>query len=214
MRRDVEIADAGAIGQRDRDRRLQAALPPAGFEDVRDGAGAEGVALEGAVDGGAEFLRAVVVEQGEQARGVDAERFAARGQALEQRGDRRDRQAQPVARTRRIGLARGRDEAGDMRLLLDRPGRCRSCARGARSRRCRRSRARWWHSRAASAGAARACAESSSCCGRSARTASCRTITVRITSVSKGCAGSGKSRGCSSARTSATVRSRCSGCGR
>ena len=78
MRRDVEIADAGAIGQRDRDRGLQAALPPTGFEEVRDGAGAERVALERAVDGGGEFLRAVVVEQGEQARGVDAERFAPR----------------------------------------------------------------------------------------------------------------------------------------
>ena len=65
MRRDVEIADARVIGERDRDRGLQPALPPSGFQDVRDGAGAEGVALEGASDGGAEFLRAVVVEQGE-----------------------------------------------------------------------------------------------------------------------------------------------------
>ena len=68
---------------------------------------------------------------------MDAERFAPRRQALEQRGDGRDREAQPVARTRRIRLARGGDEAGDMRLLLDRSGRCRSCARGARSPRCR-----------------------------------------------------------------------------
>ena len=46
MRRDVEIADARAIGQRERDRRLLPALAAAGFENVRDGAGAERVALE------------------------------------------------------------------------------------------------------------------------------------------------------------------------
>ena len=131
------------IGQRDRDRRLQPALPPSGFEDVRDGAGAEGVALERAVDGGAEFLRAVVVEQREEPSDVDAERFAPRRQALEQRGDRRDRQAQPVARTRRIRLARGGDEAGDMRLLLDDLPGVVAARRGARSPRRRRPRARW-----------------------------------------------------------------------
>ena len=83
MRRDVEIADARAIGQRERDRRLLPALPAPGFEQVRDGAGAEGVALERARDGGGQFLRAVVVEQREQAGGVGAERFAARGEPLE-----------------------------------------------------------------------------------------------------------------------------------
>ena len=46
MRRDIEVADARVIGQRERDRRLLPALPAARFEDVRDGAGAEGVALE------------------------------------------------------------------------------------------------------------------------------------------------------------------------
>ena len=175
MGRDVEIADAGVIGQRDRHRRLQPALSPARFQDVGDGAGAEGVALERAVDGGGEFLRAVVVEQREQPRGVGAERFAARRQALEQRGDRRDREPQTVARTRRIvpgaSPRRARRRAPPARSLR----RCRSCGRGARSPRCRRPRARWSDSRAASAGGARACAESSSCCGRSARTGSCRT---------------------------------------
>jgi hypothetical protein len=65
MRRDGEIADAGAIGQRDRNRGFQPALSPSGFQEVRDGAGADGVALEGAVDGRPELLRAVVVEQRE-----------------------------------------------------------------------------------------------------------------------------------------------------
>ena len=76
MRRHVEIADARAIGQRDRNRRLQPALPPAGFENVGDGAGVEGVALERATDGGPELLGAVVIEQGEEPRRVDAERVA------------------------------------------------------------------------------------------------------------------------------------------
>ena len=64
MWRDVEIADARAIGQRDRDRGLQPALPPAGFQDVRDGAGAERITLKSTLDGGPEFLRAVAIEQG------------------------------------------------------------------------------------------------------------------------------------------------------
>jgi len=88
VRRDVEIADARAIGQRHRDRRLQAALSSAGFEEVRDGAGAERITLEGAVNRGAEFLGAVIIEQCEEPRGVHAERFAPRGEALEQRGRR------------------------------------------------------------------------------------------------------------------------------
>jgi hypothetical protein len=47
VRRDVEIADARSVGERHRDGGLQAALSPAGFEHVRDGAGAEGVAFKG-----------------------------------------------------------------------------------------------------------------------------------------------------------------------
>ena len=38
---------------------------------------------------------------------------------VQERRDRRDGEAQPVARPRRIRLACGRDETGDMRLLLD-----------------------------------------------------------------------------------------------
>ena len=76
MGRDVEIADARAIGQRHRDRWFQAALSSAGFEKVRDGAGAERITLEGAVDRRTQFLRPVVTEQREEPRSVHAERFA------------------------------------------------------------------------------------------------------------------------------------------
>ena len=79
MRRDVEIADAGVIGEGDRDGRLQAAPSPAGFEDVGKGAGAERVALQCGGDRHGEFPRAVVVEQREEAWDVKAERFAPRG---------------------------------------------------------------------------------------------------------------------------------------
>jgi hypothetical protein len=120
MRRHLEIADAGVIGQRHRNRWLQAPLAPTGFEDVRDGAGAEGVALQRAVDRRGEFLRAIVVEQGEQSSDVVAQRFAPRGQAIEERGDGRDGEPQTVAGTGGIRLARGRDEARDVGLLLDR----------------------------------------------------------------------------------------------
>jgi hypothetical protein len=61
--RDVEIADAGAIGQDHRHRRLQPALPPTRFEEMRDGAGAECVALERVRDGDLELLGAIVVER-------------------------------------------------------------------------------------------------------------------------------------------------------
>ena len=66
MRGDIEVADAGTIGQRHRDGRLEAPLAPTRFEDVGDGAGAKRVARECALDGRGEFLGAVVVEQGEQ----------------------------------------------------------------------------------------------------------------------------------------------------
>ena len=176
MRRDVEIADAGAIGQRHRDRRLQAALPPAGFEDVRDGAGAEGIALERA----RRWRRRVPAGRSRRAARASA-RCGTRSDS-----PRAARRSSSVATAGTASRSRSRAldgfawrvaaiEAGDMRLLLDRSGRCRSCGRGARSPRCRRSRARSSDWRAASAGGARACAGSSSYCGRSARTASCRT---------------------------------------
>ncbi len=65
MRGDIEVADARPIGQRDRDGGLQPALASPGFEEVRDGAGAEGVSLERAVNRRRELLRPVVVEQRE-----------------------------------------------------------------------------------------------------------------------------------------------------
>jgi hypothetical protein len=53
------------IRERHRDRRLQAALPPTRFQEVRDGARAERIAFEGARNRRPEFLRAVVVEERE-----------------------------------------------------------------------------------------------------------------------------------------------------
>ena len=67
---DVEVSQPRSVGQGEPERRFESALSPAGFEDVGDGAGAEGVSLEGVVDGGGELLRSVVVEQGEQPGGV------------------------------------------------------------------------------------------------------------------------------------------------
>ena len=171
MRRDVEIADAGAIGQRDRDRRLQAALPPAGFQDVRDGAGAEGVALERAVDGGgrvpagrsrraARASRAVWTRSDSPRAARRSSSVATAGTARRSRSRALDGFAWRVAATRpaiwascSIDLA-GVVAAGVARDLL-------GAGDHAHGRR---------RSRAASAGGARGCAESSSCCGRSART--------------------------------------------
>ena len=120
MGRDIEIADTRVIGQREGDRRLLSPLAPPRFQNVREGAGAERVVLERAGDGRGEFLRAVVVEQRQQAGGRGAQGFAPSGEALQERGHAGDREAEAVARTGRIRLARGRHQAGDMRLLLDR----------------------------------------------------------------------------------------------
>ena len=49
---DVDVLQPWAIGQGESEGRLAAALPASGFEDVGDGAGAEGVAFESDGDGG------------------------------------------------------------------------------------------------------------------------------------------------------------------
>jgi hypothetical protein len=63
MRGDREIADARAVGPDHRHGRDVAPLATPGFENVGDGPGAQGVARQGDLDGGREFLRSVVVEQ-------------------------------------------------------------------------------------------------------------------------------------------------------
>jgi hypothetical protein len=60
---DIEVADARAIGQREWDRRFLPALAAACFQNVGDGAGAQGVALERPGHGDGQLLRALVVEQ-------------------------------------------------------------------------------------------------------------------------------------------------------
>ena len=100
MRGDIEIADARVIGQRERDGRLLSPLAPPRFQNVREGAGAERVALERAGDGRGEFLRAVVVEQRQQASGRGAQGFAPGGEALQEGGHPRDGEPEAVARTR------------------------------------------------------------------------------------------------------------------
>ena len=67
---DVEVWQSQSVGQGEPERGFESALSPARFEDVGDGAGAEGVSLEGVVDGGGELLRPVVVEQSEQPGGM------------------------------------------------------------------------------------------------------------------------------------------------
>ena len=67
---DIEVSQSGSVGQREPQRGFESTLSASGFEDVGDGAGAEGVAFEGECDGGGQLLRPVVVEQGEQPGGV------------------------------------------------------------------------------------------------------------------------------------------------
>ena len=119
MRGDLEVTDARTVGQDHGNGRPRAAVAAPGFEDVRDGAGAQRVAGEREFDGGGEFLWPIVLEQGEQPNQMRSEHVAAFGEAGEQGGGDRDGQAQAVARAGRIDLLGGREEAVDMRRVLD-----------------------------------------------------------------------------------------------
>jgi hypothetical protein len=79
MRGEGEIADARAVGQDHRHRRRLPAASAPRFEDVAHGAGAQGVPLQREGHGGREFLRAIVLEQGEQPDEMRPERVAALG---------------------------------------------------------------------------------------------------------------------------------------
>ena len=67
---DVEVSQSRAVGQGESEGRFESALSAAGFEDVGDGAGTEGVSLQRISDGGGELPRPVVVEQSEQPGGM------------------------------------------------------------------------------------------------------------------------------------------------
>ena len=119
MRGDLEVTDARTVWQDHRHGRLGATVAAPGFEEVRDGAGAQRVAREGDLDGGGQFLRSVVLEERKQPDQMRPEHVAARGQARQE--GRRDRhgQTQAVAGAGRIGLVGGREEPLDMRRILD-----------------------------------------------------------------------------------------------
>ena len=113
---DIEVADAGPVGQRQGQRRRAALLAPADLQQMGDGAGAEGIAFARAVAiAAASSLRPVVVEQGEEAPGVWAQRLAACREAVEEGGGGRDRHAEPVPGGVAVGLARGGEQPREMR---------------------------------------------------------------------------------------------------
>ena len=116
---DVEVSQSGSVGQREPERGFESALSPASFEDVGDGAGAEGVAFEGDGNGGGQLLRPVVVEQGEQPSSVRAQRLSPLGEALEERGGGGDSGAEPVTGGVGVGLAGGGEQAFQMGGVLD-----------------------------------------------------------------------------------------------
>ena len=119
MRPDIEVTQPWPVGQRESERGFESALPASGFEDVGDGAGAEGIALEGDVDGGGQLLGSVVVEQGEQPGGVRSQGLSSLGKALEERCGGGDGGAQPVAGGVDVGLASGGEQAFQMGGVLD-----------------------------------------------------------------------------------------------
>ena len=119
MRPDVEVTQSGPVGQGESERGLEPALSASGFEDVGDRAGAEGVAFEGERDGGGQFLRSVVVEQSEQPGRVRAQGLSALGEALEERDGGGDGGVEAVAGGVDVGLAGSRQQAFEMRGILD-----------------------------------------------------------------------------------------------
>ena len=119
MGADVEVTQSGPVGEGESERGLESALPASGFEDVGDGAGAEGVAFEGDVNGLGQLLGSVVVEQCEQPGGVRAQRLSPFGEPLEERGGGGDCGAEPVAGGVDVGLAGGGEQAFQMRGVLD-----------------------------------------------------------------------------------------------
>ena len=119
MGADVEVTQSGPVGQGESERGLETALPASGFEDVGDGAGAEGVAFEGDVNGLGQLLGSVVVEQGEQPGGVRSQGLSALGESLEECGGGGDGGAQPVAGGVDVGLAGGGEQAFQMGGVLD-----------------------------------------------------------------------------------------------
>ena len=116
---DVEVSQSRAVGQGKPERGFESALSPARFEDVGDGAGAEGVSLEGVVDGGGEFLRPVVVEQREQPGAMRSQRLPAFCEPFEEGGGGGDGGAEPVAGGVDVGLAGGGEQPFQMRGVLD-----------------------------------------------------------------------------------------------
>ena len=121
MGADVEVSHSGTVGEGEPERGLLSLVSASGFEDVGDGAGAEGVTFEGGGDGGGEFLRPVVVEQGEQSGGVRAKRFSPLGEALEEGGGGGNGDAEPVAGGVGVGLAGGGEQTLEMVGVLDGP---------------------------------------------------------------------------------------------
>ena len=119
MGADIEVAHAGPVRQREGQRRRAAVLAPADLQQMGDGAGAEGIAREGGGDRGGELLRPAVVEQGEEAPGVWAERLATGRKALEEGGGGRDRHAEPVPGGVDVGLLGGGEQALEMRGVFD-----------------------------------------------------------------------------------------------
>ena len=119
MRADVEVTQSGSVGQGEAERGFESALPASGFEDVGDRAGAEGVAFEGGVDGGGQFLGSVVVEQSQQPGGMRAKGLSAVSEALEERGGGGDGGAEAVAGGVCVGLTGGDEQVLQMGGVLD-----------------------------------------------------------------------------------------------
>ena len=171
-----------------------------------DGAGAEGIAREGGGDRGGELRRPVVVEQGEEAPGVRAQRLAACREAVEEGGGGRDRHAEPVPGGVDVGLVRGGEQPLEMRGVFDRLSRVVTAPMAGQfgvavedpdDRRAGHERQGPADVRVGNRVVVPIEADRGRLAGG----------TARITSVSNGCAGKGSNRDCSSASTSATVRS-------
>jgi len=117
---DAEVPHAGVGREDDLDRRRQAAGTALLLQEVGDGRGTDGLALERRGQRALERRGPHLVEEPQQADRFDAERRVPAGERVEKRVRMRTGAAEAVAATELVGPAFLLDERREVRRILDR----------------------------------------------------------------------------------------------
>ena len=116
---DVQIADAGIVGQHDGERRGRATSPELLIEHVRDGGRTDRPSPEGLGKRGIERGRAEAIEQVEQTARFAEERMASLGERLDEARGVRAQTAEPIAPAQLVSGPLHRRECGEVRRVFD-----------------------------------------------------------------------------------------------